>query len=99
MRAVHPPTPTDGDARRRRLVFRANHRGTHETDLILGGFANRHVAGMSEAELSVFEAILDLPDPDLFDWVTGRCPVPAEHESPLLARLIAEAGADSAGGR
>jgi len=77
------------DRRRKRLVFRAWHRGTRETDLILGRFADAHVAGFSEHELADFERILEIPDPDIFAWVTGAVPVPESAASPTLRRLIA----------
>jgi antitoxin CptB len=94
MRALSPPNDPDGlDARRRRLAFRAGRRGTHENDLLLGRFAERNLAAMGPAELDAFETILDLPDVDLFDWIAGRASVPAEHDSPMLRRLIAEASA------
>ena len=76
------------ERRRKRLVFRAWHRGTRETDLILGRFADAHVDGFSERELADFERILEMPDPDIFAWVTGAVPVP-ETASPTLRRLIA----------
>lgn len=77
------------DARRRRLLFRARHRGTHETDLLVGGFVASEIAAMDEAALDDLEAVLELPDVDLFDWLTGRRPVPAEAANPLLARMVA----------
>jgi antitoxin CptB len=77
------------DPRRRRLLFRARHRGTHETDLLVGGFVSAEIASMDEAGLDALEALLELPDVDLFDWLTGRRPVPAEASTPLLARMVA----------
>jgi antitoxin CptB len=77
------------DERRRRMVFRAWHRGTRETDLILGRFADAHVVTFSDAELADFEAVLEMPDPNIFAWVTGVTPVPEEAASPVLDRLIA----------
>ncbi len=71
------------DARRRRLLFRATHRGTHENDLMLGGFVRAHLAAFDAAELTALEALLDLPDPDLADWLTGRQPIPPEPDMPL----------------
>ncbi|WP_039906170.1 succinate dehydrogenase assembly factor 2, partial [Acetobacter tropicalis] len=59
-------------ARRRRLVFRANHRGTFETDILIGGFVEANVATMSEADLADMEAIMQMPDPELTDWLVGR---------------------------
>lgn len=76
------------DARRRRILFRARHRGTHETDLLVGGFVAETVGGLDEAGLDALEAVLDLPDPDLFDWLTGRSPVPAEADTPMLRAMV-----------
>lgn len=75
--------------RRKRLAFRAWHRGTRETDLILGRFSDASVSGFDETELSEFERILEMPDPDIFSWVTGVAPVPTEADTALLKRLIA----------
>ncbi|MCB1497277.1 MAG: succinate dehydrogenase assembly factor 2 [Bauldia sp.] len=77
------------DTRRKRLAFRAWHRGTRETDLILGRFADAHLASFSESEVAAFERLLDMPDPDILNWVTGAEPVPEECASPVLDRLVA----------
>jgi antitoxin CptB len=53
------------DARRRRLLWRASHRGTKEMDLMLGRFAEARLAGLSDGELLAFEELLARPDPDL----------------------------------
>ncbi len=88
---------TDLDSRRRRLIFRANHRGTKEADLMIGAFVQRHVASLTEAELTALEDVLEHWDVDLADWLSGRRPVPAEYADPMLDRLIAECGAPGAG--
>ena len=84
--------PTELDARRRRLVFRAQHRGTKETDILIGGFVARHIATLSDADVTALEEILELWDVDLADWLSGRRPIPPEHDTPLLRRIQAEAG-------
>lgn len=86
-------TEPSSDPRRRRLRYRAWHRGTKETDLIVGAFVDRHIHAFTEAELDELEAILELPDVDLADWLSGRRPIPVEVETPMLARIAAEAGA------
>ena len=78
--------------RRRRLVFRANHRGTHENDLLVGGFVAPRIAAFSEAELDQIEEILEFPDVDLAEWLTGRQPIPAEIDNPMLRRMRDAAG-------
>ena len=77
------------DARRRRLLFRATHRGTFENDLMLGGFLRAHLATLDDADLTALEALLELPDPDLADWLTGRAPIPPEQDTPMLRRIRA----------
>lgn len=88
---------TELDTRRRRLIFRANHRGTKEADLMIGAFVQRHIASLSDAELDDLEAVLEHWDVDLADWLSGRRPVPPELASPMLERLIAECGTPGAG--
>ena len=74
------------------MVYRANHRGTHETDLLIGGFVLAHIADFTELELDQIEEILELPDVDLTEWLTGRQPIPMEMESPMLTRMRDAAG-------
>ena len=83
--------------RQRRLLFRALHRGTKECDLMLGGFVRRHIAALDAEALDQLEAILELPDVDLTEWLSGRRPIPAEADSPLLRRIAAEAAIPGAG--
>ena len=71
-------------------MFRATHRGTQESDLLIGGYVARRIGTLSGQELDALEAILDLPDPDLADWLTGRCEIPPEFDTVLL-RAIKEA--------
>ncbi len=85
------------DPRRRRLLFRANHRGTKEADLLIGRFVARHIASFSETELDELEAVLEFMDVDLADWLSRRRPVPPECQSPMLDRLIAESDTAGAG--
>jgi antitoxin CptB len=80
------------DFRRRRLLFRATHRGTHETDLLIGGFVRARLDDFSPDELDVLEALIELPDPDLADWLSGRRPIPpALPETEMLTRMRAAA--------
>ncbi len=83
--------------RRRRLAFRAWHRGTKETDLMVGAFVARHIAVFTEGDLDELEAVLELDDVDLADWLTGRRPIPAEVATPMLARMAVECAASGAG--
>jgi antitoxin CptB len=77
------------DVRRRRLLWRATHRGTREMDILLGGFTRAKVSRMAASDLDELEAIIALPDPDLTDWLVRREPVPPEHHSATLTALLA----------
>lgn len=74
------------DTRRRRLLFRAWHRGTREMDLVMGRFLDAVLAGLSESELAEVERWIDVPDPQLYAWVTGEEAPPAEFDTVLFRR-------------
>jgi antitoxin CptB len=76
------------DPRRRRALFRAWHRGTREMDLLLGRFADAHIGNLSDHDLADFEALIELPDGDLFDVITGSAPVAAPHRTQVLNAVI-----------
>jgi len=90
-------TETELPPRRRRLLFRAWHRGTKEADLMIGGFVKRHIATFTEAELDELEAVLELPDVDLADWLSGRRAIPAHVTTPMLERMAIECAGTGAG--
>lgn len=75
--------------RRNRVRFRAWRRGFREADLILGGFADAHLAGLTEAELDDFERLLEESDYEIYAWVLGSAQVPPAFDNPLMARLRA----------
>ena len=79
---------TELDALRRKLLWRATHRGLKELDLVLGGFAKDHVAVLSDPELDEFSEIVSLADTDLLAWLIGERPAPVERW-PLLSRVLA----------
>ncbi|RIK97658.1 MAG: succinate dehydrogenase assembly factor 2 family protein [Proteobacteria bacterium] len=76
------------DHRRKRLLFRCWHRGTREMDLILGRFADAHIATLADDEIAVLERLLELPDPELFAAVSGAIAPPSFAES-LFVRIKA----------
>lgn len=77
------------DDRRKKLQFRAWRRGFREIDLILGGFADRKIESLDDAALDAFEALLDAPDQEVYEWITEQAPTPAEHDTPTLAQIRA----------
>ncbi|MFP4314570.1 MAG: succinate dehydrogenase assembly factor 2 [Alphaproteobacteria bacterium] len=66
------------EIQRKRLIFRSEHRGTKEMDLLLGSFAKKYVPDFNEKELTEYEELLTNNDPDLYNWITGREEAPEE---------------------
>lgn len=75
--------------RRKRLLFRSWSRGTQESDLILGSFADSTLGGFEERQLDRFEALLDCSDLDLFEWILGGSEPPTQHDHDVLRMLRA----------
>jgi antitoxin CptB len=67
------------EARLKRMRMRSWRRGTKEMDLVLGPYADAHLAGMDADELAVYEVLL-------MAWILGQsAPPPAI--SGLLGRI------------
>lgn len=77
------------ELKRKRLLYRSKYCGNKEMDLILGTFAERHLAAMTEPQLDRYDALIGNPDLDLYDWIVGRRPVPAEHDHDVMGLLKA----------
>ena len=46
-----------------------------------------NLRAFTDADLDALEAVLELPDAPLADWLTGRVPIPPEDETPMLRRI------------
>jgi len=75
------------EVRRRRLAYRACHRGIKEMDLIFSAFVSERMNGLSADKLDLLERLLDEPDQDLFSWISGAVPVPDAHDNEIMAAL------------
>ena len=73
---------------RKRLLFRSWHRGTREMDLLLGRFAERNLPAFTPGQLERFEALLEYPDSDIYDWMSGRRTPPAELDDDVIKLLV-----------
>lgn len=76
-------------ARQKRMLHRARYRGFKEADILVGGFAEQALPGMSAAELDAFEEILDCADHDIYGWVCAAIEPPAGIDPGLIARMRA----------
>ncbi len=70
--------------RRKKALYRAQHRGTKEMDWMIGRYAAARLGDMSEARLVLFEKFLAISDPELNHWLLE--PNSCEHQD--FAALI-----------
>lgn len=82
-------TSADLDPRRKRILFRAWHRGTREMDLVMGRYAESVIATLTDAEMDIFETLIDQQDRDLFSWISQEAPVPVEHDTAVFQAMKA----------
>jgi len=75
------------DDRRKRLRFRAWHRGTREMDLVLGRFVDAHITALSDDEIVTLEALMEAPDPELYLWIAGTADVPSNYDTALFRKI------------
>ncbi|KCZ94666.1 succinate dehydrogenase assembly factor 2 [Hyphomonas johnsonii] len=85
------------ETRKRKLKFRAWRRGFREMDLLMGSFADKHIAAFGESELDEFERLLIVPDWEVYAWLIGQTPIPDNQRGPVLDQLIAFRYAAQAG--
>jgi antitoxin CptB len=74
---------------RARLRLQSHRRGTRELDFVLGSFADQHLDALTPAELLDYDALLQEPEPLLWDWIIGRASPPSEKSSDVLRQLMA----------
>lgn len=80
----------DITVRRKRLRYRAWHRGTKEMDLILGPFADANLEALDAAGLDRLEGLMNEEDPILLKWVLRQEAPPERVDRDFLERIIAD---------
>ena len=73
----------------KRLHYRSWHRGCKETDVLFGRFADEVLPSLSDAELDDYEALLEAYDSDIWQWYTGKQPLPEEFNTGVWTKLKA----------
>jgi antitoxin CptB len=77
----------DLDVKRRQALFRAQRRGFRELDLMFGVLADKHLNGFDEGQLERLEALLAVPDWQLYGWIMGKDAVPKPYNNDVFALL------------
>lgn len=72
---------------RKRLLFRSNHRGMKEIDLLLGRFADLNIDILNDEEIADLDELLNENDPDLYNWITNKVLPPVRYQHQLMKKL------------
>ena len=73
---------------RKRLLYKASHRGMKEADGLIGAFALARIGTLSQSQLTSFNQLLDESDNDLLKWIMEREEVPECVDSNLITEII-----------
>ena len=73
---------------RKRIFYKATHRGMQETDKIIGGFAEQELEKLSKDYLYDFDKLLDVPDVDLLNWILGNEAVPESFDNEIFRLIV-----------
>ena len=66
---------------RRKLMCRSYRRGTKESDVVIGGFAQKYLRELNAPQLKNFEKLLDESAQDLLSWIIGISKPPSDNIS------------------
>ena len=83
----NPHKEIDLENRRRRLLFRAWHRGIKELDLIFGNFVEANAETFTDDDCAWFETLFEEQDHEILGWVTKGEGVPERFQCDMMARL------------
>lgn len=80
----------DIEIHKKKLMFRAWHRGMKELDLLMGTFAQDELSDLSDDELVQFERLIDAEDNDLLNYFNGKQAVPSVLAGTVFERIKAQ---------
>jgi len=78
----------DLETYKKKIIYKASHRGSKEMDILLGNFINKYIELFNENELNIFDSILDCDDDDIYQWMIGKKDVPTRYENRVFSLLI-----------
>ncbi|KAK9813019.1 hypothetical protein WJX72_007626 [[Myrmecia] bisecta] len=73
-----------------RLMYRSKQRGFLEMDLLMGLWAETRLPDMSDDMLLAFHDVLEMENPDLYKWLTGRELAPPEMRRNVAFQALLE---------
>ncbi len=59
------------DLLKKKIIYRANYRGTKEMDKLLSAFTNKYINDLSNNDLIELEKLLEIDDNNLYNYYNG----------------------------
>jgi len=78
---------TDLEIKRKQALFRAQRRGFRELDILFHAFTDKYLHLLDEEQLDRFDALLAVPDWQLYGWIMGKEAVPKPYDNDIFALL------------
>jgi len=75
------------EPRRKQLLFRSHHCGMKENDILLGRFADRYIAELSDEQLDQLDNLMQQNDIDVMNWIIGKTPLPRAFDNALMTLI------------
>ena len=73
---------------KKKIIYKASHRGSKEMDILLGNFIKKYIELFNEDELGLFYSILDCDDDDIYQCILGKKEIPNQYANRVFALLI-----------
>ena len=63
---------TNKEILKKQIIYRSNHRGTKEMDILLGNFVKTYINEFNDNELKDLDKLLSIEDEIIYDWYLNR---------------------------
>ncbi len=75
------------DNLKKKILYRSEHRGTKEMDLLLSNFVKKYINSLNESELCELELLLNIDDEVLYKWYLNNEKTTSIPENSITKKL------------
>ena len=75
------------DNLKKKILYRSEHRGTKEMDLLLSNFVKKYINSLNESELCELELLLNIDDEVLYKWYLNNKKTTSIPENSITKKL------------
>ena len=73
---------------RKKLLYKASHRGTKEMDILMGNFVDKFIQLFDDHELSLLDILLDQDDDHIYKIILNKTSIPENIDNRVTKLLI-----------